>query len=59
MRTTRTIYRAAAASLLAGGLALTAVSGTAMAAPASTSNGAGVAAARPAPTPNNWQFTRD
>ena len=62
MRTTRTIYRAAVASLLAGGLALTVVSGTALAAPAQTLNGAGVVqnvVSRPTPPPNhNAQFRR-
>jgi flagellar biosynthesis/type III secretory pathway protein FliH len=62
MRITRTISRAAVASLLAGGLALTAVSGTALAETAQTPNRAGVvqnAAASPAPRPNNnAQFKR-
>jgi flagellar biosynthesis/type III secretory pathway protein FliH len=62
MRITRTISRAAVASLLAGGLALTVVSGTALAEPVQTLNGAGVvhsAVVSPAPRPNNnAQFKR-
>jgi hypothetical protein len=62
MRIARTISQAAVTSLLAGGLALTVVSGTALAAPAQTSNSAGVvdnSTASPTPRPNNNpQFKR-
>ena len=61
MRIARTLVQAAVASLLAGGLALTAVSGTALAAPAQTLHGAGAAqnaAVSPAPRPNNAQFKK-